>query len=70
MSGPRRPPPAGAGATSRFPEGSSGPFGEETPGPWLGLEDAAYDRLHFRRGHADRGTLSPEGWFDVHARLG
>jgi FkbM family methyltransferase len=53
----------------RFPLSSSGPFGEETPGPWRSFEEVAYDWLHFRMGQRKRGTLNPRGWFDFHARL-
>ena len=46
---------------------SSGPFGEETPGKWLSLEEAAYNWLHRRFRHNDRGTLNQESWYDWHA---
>lgn len=52
-----------------FPMGSSGPFGEATPGSWQALDEVAYDWLHYDRGHVRRGTLNPRGWFDFHARL-
>jgi FkbM family methyltransferase len=45
----------------RFPHGSSGPFGEETPGEWLSFNDACLRWLDFRR--LDAGAL----WCDVHA---
>ena len=45
----------------QFPHGSSGPFGEETPGEWLSFNDACLRWLDFRRVYAD--TL----WCDVHA---
>jgi hypothetical protein len=45
---------------------SSGPFGEETPGKWLSLEEAAYNWLHRRFRHNDRGTLNQESWYDWH----
>jgi FkbM family methyltransferase len=50
-----------------YTPGSSGPFGEDTPGEWKDLETAAYDWLHFRFNHRNRGTLNPRGWFDFHA---
>ena len=52
-----------------FPFGSSGPFGEETPGAWEPLEAVAYNWLHFKLGHKRRGTLNPRGWFDFHATI-
>jgi FkbM family methyltransferase len=51
-----------------FPFGSSGPFGEETPGAWRSLEEVAADWQHFNLGHKKRGTLNIYGWFDFHAR--
>jgi FkbM family methyltransferase len=52
-----------------FPTGSSGPFGEDTPGAWESLETVAYNWLHFKLGHKKRGTLNPRGWFDFHATI-
>jgi hypothetical protein len=52
-----------------FPFGSSGPFGEETPGDWHTLETIASDWQHFNLGHKKQGTLNMYGWFDFHARL-
>jgi FkbM family methyltransferase len=52
-----------------FPMGSSGPFGEETPGAWEPLEAVAYNWLHFKLGKKKRGTLNPRGWFDFHATI-
>jgi FkbM family methyltransferase len=51
-----------------FPLGSSGPFGEDTPGPWLTFEDAAYDWLHWHRRVRTRGTMNMYSWYDVHVR--
>jgi FkbM family methyltransferase len=51
-----------------FPLGSSGPFGEDTPGPWLPLEDAVYDWLHWHRRVKTRGTMNMYSWYDVHVR--
>ena len=48
-----------------FPHGSSGPFGEETRGPWEDLETVAYKWLRRQRG---KGPLNPHGWYDFHAR--
>lgn len=50
-----------------YPSGSSGPFGEATPGAWVDFEHASYDFLHFRFGYRGRGTLNPRGWYDFHA---
>jgi FkbM family methyltransferase len=52
-----------------FPIGSSGPFGEETPGEWQSLEEVAYSWLHFKMGHRKRGRLNMRGWFDFHATI-
>lgn len=49
----------------RFKLGSSGPFGEETPGPWLTWE-------HARAAWLERLTQWQPGqdlWFDIHAKL-
>ncbi|TSA11042.1 MAG: FkbM family methyltransferase [Deltaproteobacteria bacterium] len=51
-----------------FPRGTSGPFGEETPGEWHPLEDVAYDWLNYSRGHHRRGTHNKWGWYDFHAK--
>jgi len=57
------------GSNLSYKPGSSGPFGEESHGPWLPLEDVAYDFLHLRNGYRKRGTLDPLSWFDFHAKL-
>ncbi len=51
-----------------FPRGSSGPFGEETSGNWLTLEETAYNWLHLQFGYSNRGSLSPDSWYDFHAK--
>jgi FkbM family methyltransferase len=51
-----------------FPRGSSGPFGEETSGSWQTLEETAYNWLHLHFGHANRGSLNPDSWYDFHAK--
>lgn len=51
-----------------FPLGSSGPFGEDTPGPWLPLDDAVYEWLHWNRRRTRRGTMNMYSWYDVHVR--
>jgi FkbM family methyltransferase len=45
---------------------SSGPFGNDTPGNWLSLEEAAYNWLHRRFRRPDRGTLNQQSWYDWH----
>jgi len=52
-----------------FPFGSSGPFGEETPGEWQSMEAIARDWQHFNLGHKKQGTLNMYGWFDFHATI-
>ncbi len=49
--------------------GGSGPFGEETTGAWLSVEDAAYNWLHYHKGFSKRGSLQRESWYDFHAKL-
>jgi len=67
----------------RFVRGTSGPFGEETPGEWCGVERLldAYRRAHRRERlfktnkHVRRlyrsltrvMPLEPAGWYDIHA---
>jgi FkbM family methyltransferase len=51
-----------------FPRGCSGPLGEDTPGSWQTFEEVAYNWLHLHFGHNDRGSLSPNSWYDFHAK--
>jgi FkbM family methyltransferase len=54
-----------------FNAGSSGPFGEETPGPWLSFEEVLHSWLSQRLGHSLGYRNRPPGtsqWFDLHAR--
>jgi FkbM family methyltransferase len=51
-----------------FPRGSSGPFGEQTPGEWQSFEEVASNWLNMQLGHFKRGTLNRYSWFDFHAR--
>ena len=51
-----------------FPRGSSGPFGEETPGEWQSFEEVASNWLCMRLGHYKSGTLNQHSWYDFHAR--
>jgi hypothetical protein len=53
---------------SAFPRGSSGPFGEQTPGEWQSFEEVASNWLQMRLGHYKSGTLNRYSWFDFHAK--
>jgi FkbM family methyltransferase len=53
----------------QFPDGSSGPIGPATPGPWKDLETVAYEWLHVHHGHRNRGHLEQRAWFDFHAAI-
>jgi FkbM family methyltransferase len=57
------------GQLSHVP-GSSGPFGEDTPGEWASIEDVMYNWLHFHKGYKNRGNTHPRSWYDFHAKLG
>lgn len=53
----------------RFPHGSSGPWGEDTPGSWIGYDQASetyrhYWNQHFASGEAKFYTF----WCDWHAK--
>lgn len=50
-----------------FPFGSSGPFGAETPGAWLG-EKAVLEQINAYWGNPLRDP-GIDGWFDLHAKL-
>lgn len=53
----------------QFPMGSTGPFGEDTPGPWQCWQEAAYSWLHYHRiYHSSRNHISYGFWCDLHAR--
>lgn len=47
----------GERVTYSFPEHSAGPYGDDLPQPWVGVE-AAYDTI----------SLIGPGWWDLHAR--
>ena len=51
-----------------FPRGCSGPFGEDTSGGWQAVEEVAYNWLHLHFGRRNRGSLSPDSWYDFHAK--
>jgi FkbM family methyltransferase len=44
----------------RFKPGSSGPFGEDLPAPWVSVAKTAYTWF-------GRQTLLGNGWYDIHA---
>ncbi len=55
-----------------FAPGSSGPFGEDTPGEWMSFENVLHAWLSQQIGHEFGYRVSPPGlsiWFDLHARL-
>lgn len=67
------PVPAREGRTVRhtFSFGSSGPFGEDTPGEWFSAS-AMQRQLHtyWHRIAAGQHDAGVDGWFDLHARWG
>jgi FkbM family methyltransferase len=58
------------GKNLRYKPGSSGPLGEESEGPWLPIEDVAYNFLHHSKNYGNRGNMDHRSWFDFHAKLG
>lgn len=54
------------GRGPEWPAGSSGPFGEATPGPWRSAEEVSADWVSFSR-RERAGRLNPAGWYDFHA---
>src|SRR5262249_14106151 len=57
------------GSQWKFALGSSGPFGEETPGRWRTFDDVAYTWLTYQLGQSRYGQPSLSVWHDVHARF-
>jgi len=52
-----------------FPEGSSGPFGEDTDGDWMSVESARAD-WEFALSHpTEQGRPDASNWYDLHVRL-
>jgi FkbM family methyltransferase len=51
----------------RFLPGSSGPWGETTPGPWLSYEDARRVCLRARNWHVSKANAKNSFWFDWHS---
>ena len=69
-----RPAREGEYAGHLFPRGASGPFGEETPGPWLDAEGVRQE-IESVWGADGQSRKSQKdqtagGWFDLHARHG
>lgn len=52
-----------------FPYGSSGPFGDETEGPWRTMEEVALTWLAFDLGHTGSTDPARDDWFDIHCAL-
>jgi FkbM family methyltransferase len=55
-----------------FNPGSSGPFGNDTPGEWQTFENALHAWLSQQVGHQFGYRVAPvglESWYDLHARL-
>jgi FkbM family methyltransferase len=52
----------------QFEQNSSGPFGDDVPGPWLPFGDAILDYMLNIRDCRDRRVFS-KGWFDIHGTL-
>lgn len=50
----------------KFLPGSSGPWGEATPGPWLGYDDAKQVCLRARNWHVSKSNGKYSFWFDWH----
>lgn len=66
----RRPAAGAPGANGpgwHFAHGSSGPFGEDTDGPWRTLEETAYTWVTYQLGGSRYGTAGLSVWHDVHA---
>jgi hypothetical protein len=61
------PPLVGNYVDHQFNIHQSGPFGEETPGEWLGFERAVALFLDLRRLGAEHPHLFHDFWYDFHA---
>jgi hypothetical protein len=55
------------GSAWRFALGSSGPFGEDTPGRWQSCDEAVYTWVTFQLGRSHYGKPNLDIWHDVHA---
>ncbi len=60
------PPLEGKYAEGRFGACTSGPFGEEVPGPWLDLDEAA---LYYLQNIRPPRIGLREHWWDIHAKF-
>ena len=58
---------AAADGAWTFNFGSSGPFAEETDGPWQTLETVAHTWVTFQLGQSRYGPPTLDVWHDVHA---
>jgi len=63
------PPLEGRSCRHYFVTGSSGPFGEETPGDWMSYDD--FRDMYVRNYRSEDGVWlsSSKGWFDIHAKF-
>jgi hypothetical protein len=63
------PPLEGRFSRHYFVAGSSGPFGEETPGNWIPYE--MFRDLYLTKYRSEDGTWvsASKGWFDIHAKF-
>lgn len=68
IAGLAAPQPAreGRDISYRFPYGSSGPFGEETPGEWIAAP-AMRDLLIAHHARREQGLVPATEWYDLHA---
>lgn len=62
------PPGEGNDIDWEFPRGSSGPFGEDTPGDWKTSQEILIDITSYWDNPQRNANI--DGWFDLHARLG
>jgi FkbM family methyltransferase len=46
----------------------SGPFGEETPGPWLDIHEATLMHREIVEGYRRRPSMGVDSWHDIHAK--
>jgi len=52
-----------------FVAGSSGPFGEETPGPWMSYKEFRELYVTQYRNEEGRWISASKGWHDIHAKF-
>ena len=63
-----KPPLEGRYVDAVFDGTTSGPFGEETPGDWMGF-DLALETYLTQIRSPSRGYLGGNSWFDIHGRI-